>query len=261
MTVDPDWWKDLFDGVYLRTDARSIGDPELTRREVDFLQTALDLDPDAPVLDLCGGQGRHALELCRRGHRRVTVLDYSDHLVRTGYGAAVADGLPAAFVRGDARRTGLGDGRFGAVIVMGSSFGYFVDEAENRKLIREAFRVLAPGGSLLMDLPDRAYVIRCFTPESTHQPEPGLTVRRERRLEDDLIVSRERVETDDGDCIRDRTYCTRLYTPDALENLITGAGFVDVRFSEDFMSRDGAGDFGFMTHRMVVVAAKPEKSP
>ena len=33
--VDPDWWKTLFDEVYLITDARSVCDSELTRREVD----------------------------------------------------------------------------------------------------------------------------------------------------------------------------------------------------------------------------------
>ncbi len=29
--VDPDWWKTLFDEVYLMTDARSIGDEVITR--------------------------------------------------------------------------------------------------------------------------------------------------------------------------------------------------------------------------------------
>ena len=35
--VDPDWWKTLFDDVYLLTDARSVCDLALTRREVDLI--------------------------------------------------------------------------------------------------------------------------------------------------------------------------------------------------------------------------------
>ena len=58
--VDPDWWKRIFDEIYLITDARSVCDDELTCREVDFLERVLDLKKSWSILDLCGGQGRHA---------------------------------------------------------------------------------------------------------------------------------------------------------------------------------------------------------
>ena len=51
--VEKDWWKTLFDEVYLQTDARSVCDEELTRREVDFLIRKLDLLKADPILDLC----------------------------------------------------------------------------------------------------------------------------------------------------------------------------------------------------------------
>ena len=35
--VNPEWWKTLFDDVYIITDARSVCDEELTCREVDFI--------------------------------------------------------------------------------------------------------------------------------------------------------------------------------------------------------------------------------
>ena len=37
IVVDPDWWKKLFDEVYLITDARSVCDKVLTCREVDVI--------------------------------------------------------------------------------------------------------------------------------------------------------------------------------------------------------------------------------
>jgi D-alanine-D-alanine ligase len=135
ITVDPDWWKTLFDEIYLITDARSICDDELTCREVDFLEHLLGLDKSAAILDLCGGQGRHSLELSRRGFTDVTVLDYSPVLVEMGKEAAAAEDLNVIFIRADARDTRLRRESIDVIMVMASSFGYFVDDAENMKIL------------------------------------------------------------------------------------------------------------------------------
>ncbi|KNE65690.1 hypothetical protein AMAG_19194 [Allomyces macrogynus ATCC 38327] len=86
------WWKHVFaDEFYLKTDGDVVEDPDVTRSEVDMLESypyvaailrrgsesgaasattdgALKSTPTAPVrvLDLCCGQGRHLLELARR---------------------------------------------------------------------------------------------------------------------------------------------------------------------------------------------------
>ena len=86
--VHPDWWKTLFDDVYLLTDARSVDDRELTRREVDVISRFLSLKPRHRILDLCGGHGRHSLELARRGFERCAVVDYSPFLVARGNATA-----------------------------------------------------------------------------------------------------------------------------------------------------------------------------
>ena len=59
--VNPDWWKSLFDEVYLKTDARSVCDGEITRREIDVVLDLLPIEPHHRILDLCGGHGRHSL--------------------------------------------------------------------------------------------------------------------------------------------------------------------------------------------------------
>ncbi|MGD8955522.1 MAG: class I SAM-dependent methyltransferase, partial [Desulfobacterales bacterium] len=87
--VDPDWWKTLFDEVYLVTDARSVGDDDITRQEIDIFLALVPMQSDDRILDLCGGHGRHTLELCRRGFHDCTVLDYSQPLLDIG--ARVAD--------------------------------------------------------------------------------------------------------------------------------------------------------------------------
>jgi len=216
----------------------------------------LDLDKYASILDLCGGQGRHSLELSRRGFMNVTVLDYSRYLIELGKKRAEQEELGTTFIQGDARNTGLLEQSFQFIIIMASSFGYFVDEDENKKILKEAFRLLMPKGSLVLDLPDRDYVLKNFRPFSSHNVNEDITVSRERELGDDIIYSRETVTNGKKDCIRDRRYCTRLYSPEKISDLIYSTGFSSITCKKDFMSREAVGDYGCMTNRMIVKAKK-----
>ena len=87
--VHPDWWKRIFDDIYLLTDARSVCDDLLTGREVDLILEMLLIQPQERVLDLCGGHGRHSLELCNRGVSTCTMADFSETL--TGFAKTEAD--------------------------------------------------------------------------------------------------------------------------------------------------------------------------
>jgi len=254
--VDNDWWKELFDKIYLLTDARSVCDEKLTGQEVDFLEETLNLDKSASILDLCGGQGRHSLELSRRGYTNVTVLDYSGYLVDLGRKRAKQEGLNTIFVQGDARNTGLPRESFQFIIIMASSFGYFAEEEENIKILNEAFRLLMPRGTLLLDLPDRDYVLQNFKPFSCHKVNEDITVSRERELGDDIIYSRETVTSEKHGNIRNRTYCTRLYRPEKISDLLYSVGFSSTTCKRDFMNRKSEGDYGCMTNRMIVIAKR-----
>jgi len=254
--VDNNWWKYFFDEIYLLTDARSVCDEKLTSREVNFLEETLDLDKSAAILDLCGGQGRHSLELSRRGFANVTVLDYSKYLLDLGEKSAKREKLNTVFIQGDARNTGLPGQSFQFIIIMASSFGYFVNDDENRKILNEAFRLLMSHGTLLLDLPDRDYVLQNFNPLSCHKVNKDITVRRERELVDDIIYTRETAISEKKGCIRDGTYCTRLYNLGKISDLLYSVGFSSITCKKGVMSREGEGDYGCMTNRMMVTAKK-----
>ncbi|MGA1824988.1 MAG: class I SAM-dependent methyltransferase [bacterium] len=256
MQITNNWWMDLFDHIYLLTDARSVCDTELTSREVMFLEETLDLDKSASILDLCGGQGRHSLELSRSGFSDVTVLDYSKYLLDQGKRVAQQEQLNTKFIQGDARNTGLIDQSFHAIIIMAGSFGYFMDEHENVKILEEVFRLLKLHGILCLDLPDRSYVIKNFKPISCHKANNDITVKRERELGDDIIFTREVVTSKEKGCIRDKNYCVRLYSPERISNLMYAAGFSSITCQKDFMSRKDKEDYGCMNNRMVVKATK-----
>jgi D-alanine-D-alanine ligase len=252
------WWKDIFDDIYLLTDARSVCNEDLTIREVDFLEKTLDLDKTSPILDLCGGQGRHALELSRRGFAKVTTLDYSKYLIHLGQQRARQENLNTFFIRGDARRLGLYNQIFRVIIIMGSSFGYFVQDDENQKILSEAFRLLEPKGQLILDVPNPDYVLRKFKPYTRHQVGDDIEVSRTRKLGHDIIYCREKVSSVSKGIIREKTYCTQLYSPEKITSLLGHAGFSNITCNRDFIRRESEGDYGTMTNRMIVIAERIE---
>jgi len=103
----------------------------------------------ARVLEVGAGSGRDSLRLAEQG-AQVSVLDYSEAALastrRLMRGAA-----GVALVRGDARRLPFGDERFDLVFHQGL-LEHFREPAP---IIAENARVLAPGGILLVDVPQR----------------------------------------------------------------------------------------------------------
>ena len=150
MQVDPDWWKFLFDDLYLVTDARSVCDDDLTCREVDLFCKMISMTPADRILDLCGGHGRHSIELSRRGFVHCTVFDYSDALLKIGGKNAEYRRLPIQFVKGDARQLPFEPSTYHHVLILGNSLGYIPEQDADQGIIRESYRILRPGGRLLI---------------------------------------------------------------------------------------------------------------
>ena len=120
-----EWWRKLFNALYVKTDGDVVENLENTRREVDFIVSAAAVQPHSHILDLCCGQGRHCLELARRGFKHVMGLDRSRYLVRLAKKRAQNEGLQVLFKEGDARNPRLPENSMDCVAIMGNSFGYF----------------------------------------------------------------------------------------------------------------------------------------
>ena len=255
--VDPEWWKDLFDEIYLMTDARSVCDDEVTRREIDLLLELIPLLPEQEILDLCGGHGRHSMELDRRGYHRCTVLDYSGFLIDRGRKEAEKLGREVAFFQGDARKTGFPPERFDRVLVLGNSLGYIPAPEGDREILSEARRLLKGEGRLLLDIVNGETLRSRFHPVAWHETGEDVVVCRNRRLDGDLVITREMVMSKKSGLLKDSCYSLRIYTPDAMRLLLAGLGFDGIDVVDDFSPFQRRGDFGFMNFRMVVTAQKP----
>ena len=75
------WYVDFFRSDYLNVYGHMFT-AERAEKESAFVARVLELKPGAQVLDLCCGQGRHSVQLAKRG-LQVTGLDLNPAIPRT----------------------------------------------------------------------------------------------------------------------------------------------------------------------------------
>jgi len=254
--VNPDWWKTMFDEVYLLTDARSVCSDEITRREVDIICELVPIRVDHRILDLCGGHGRHSFELCARGFTECTLVDYSQYLIACAEQHASECHYPIEVIRSDARDTGLPSESFNHVFILGNSLGYIQMPSADSQILSEAYRVLRPGGRLLVDVADGEAIRISFNPNAWHEIGTDIVVCRQRELHGNTINAREMVLSRQKGFIRDKTYAVRLYDPKTITELFEDTGFKRVSVYTDFSPHRSDGDYGFMNRRMIATGQK-----
>ncbi len=257
-----EWWRTLFNSMYLKTDGDVVENDGNTAREVALLIRAAGLRRDDSVLDLCCGQGRHTLELARRGFKRVTGVDRSRYLIRLARKRAAASGLKVDFHEGDARNFRVAPGSFDCVAMMGNSFGYFDREIDDLAVLRAVRRALAPGGILAMDLVNGRWMRANFEKRSWEWIDRRRLVARERSLASDgeRLISREVVIHAFKGVIADQFYGERLYSRARIAELLKQAGFEHIRFHAEIAADSTRGqDLGMMAQRMFLTARSPAR--
>jgi D-alanine-D-alanine ligase len=250
-----DWWRTLFNALYLETDGDVFENERNTAEEVELLIQSAGLRPDDRILDLCCGQGRHALELARRGFPRVTGLDCSRYLIRLARKRAKRCGVDVSFREGDARHLHFEDGEFDCACILGNSFGYFKRPEDDLAVLEAVRRALTGGGKLVMDLMDGEWMRCHFEPRSWEWIGRNRFVCRERSLTEDRerLISREVVVDAGRGVIADQFYAERLYPQERLEAVLVRAGFSNLRFHRLAAPASARNqDLGMTAHRLFV---------
>lgn len=238
-----DWYKTAFRYDYLRVYPHRNDDE--ARRQVDFLVDRLDVPPSCEVLDLGCGDGRHSLELTRRGFR-VTGLDLSEELLERARRRTADEGLDITFIQGDMRDPPAVRA-FDLVVNFFTSFGYFREDGENARVLEAISRALRPGGRFLMDYLNREYVISTLVPSDRRTVE-GMEVQQRRWITGDPSAAGGHVRINKQVRIREdgaeRSYgeSVRMYTLEELEALMDRAGLEVTQTYGDFDGRPVSGD-------------------
>lgn len=205
--------------------------PERNRSEADEVVATLGLAPGSSVLDAPCGHGRIANLLAADGFR-VTGVDLTDLFLDRARADAERIGVEVDYRRGDLRELPV-SGPFDAVICWFTSFGYF-DDHDNRRVLAEFFRVLRPGGRLLVETLHHDGFVRGFV----GAPAATLTERGDDAMSDvttfDPITGRietERTVRRDGE-VRRSHHAVRLPTVPELDGWLAGAGFAERAFAD-----------------------------
>jgi SAM-dependent methyltransferase len=217
------WWSAFFRGPWEHLQLPGYPE-ERTRAEVEFMISALELQPGARVLDIPCGEGRHSIELARRGFLP-TGLDFNPNAIAAAMKRAAEAGVDPFFMTLDMRELDASE-KYDAVVCFFTSFGYFSDD-ENLDFARRVARALRPGGRFLLELHIAETVYPIFRERewSWVSKEPPLRVLEERRL--DLDSGRiESTWTFIGDQETvSRSTSLRLYSYRELQSLLRAAGF------------------------------------
>ena len=253
----PDWWQRIFNSMYLKTDADVVEDGEITRFEVDMFSDILGLKEDAFILDLACGQGRHVLELARRGYKNLYGMDRSHYLIRKAKQTNTFEKLPVNFKEGDARKLPYPSDTFDVVMILGNSFGYFESIEDDVKILKEIFRVLKPFGHFLIDVADGNYLKRHYNPRSWEWIDKNHFVCRERSLAKDgeRLISREVINNINKGVLVDQFYAERLYTKEKLQDILNKSGFSRITFHDNYKTDSKRNqDLGLMERRIITTS-------
>jgi len=254
--VKADWWRHIFNANYLRTDGDVVDDPEITALEIDSFLSMLTVTPDSRFLDLCCGQGRHVLELARRGFKNLTGVDRSHYLIARAKRVFRQQGFAAILREGDARKLRFSDDSFDVIYVAGNSFGYFETIDDDIAVLREIRRLLKPNGQLLIDFTDGDYLRQNFEARSWEWIDKHYFVCRERSLSKsrERLISREVITHTSKGVVADQFYAERLYNEVELRNLLESSGFAPQKSSRLSTLSKRNQDLGMMAQRIILTA-------
>jgi SAM-dependent methyltransferase len=233
--------------VYLHFYESHLGGAR-SEADADLVEQALALDRDEHLLDVPCGHGRVANRLAERGYR-VTGVDRSTGFLDRARADAAERGVDVAYRRGDMRELPVADDSVDGAFSLFTSFGYF-DDADNRRVLEEAKRVLRPGGRFLIEMVHQLGVVADFESATVSRAGPG---------DRDVLLDEHAFDAAEGRVYVERTafvdggrhestYSVRLYTAPELRERFEAAG-LDVVGIYD-------GALGALTrdsNRMVVV--------
>ncbi|MFN7938378.1 MAG: methyltransferase domain-containing protein [Bryobacteraceae bacterium] len=242
------WYESFFQGLSVELwDA--VTTPEMTLTEVNFFEQALIPSPDARILDVPCGGGRHAIELARRGYR-MTGLDISTGFLAIARRNAAAAGVEVQWIQGN--MLSLPQGPFDAAYCYGNSFGYLTHR-DTLQFLAGMGQCVRPGGRFLLETGTAAETIL-----PTLQPFGEYTVggikmetRRKYRFRDSVIESVYTFSRDGQ--VESHNLEQAVYTTGEICRMLEAAGFSVAAL---YSGTDGAGMELGNSRRLLVVAER-----
>ncbi|MEK7166410.1 MAG: class I SAM-dependent methyltransferase, partial [Patescibacteria group bacterium] len=234
-------------------DADVYQNQNLTNKEMDYVKMFLPTYP-SPILDLACGIGRHAFAMADMSYM-VIAVDKSLFFLSIAL-EKMKSRRYVEFHEGDARKLEFRSDFFPTVTILGNSFGYFRD-AENEKILREVFRVLKVGGTLIFDVVDRERCLQKIIPYTHQSIETAsfgiVSDERWKKWDSDrrTLCCRKRHSNDER-VLLETDYEIRLYEGGEIQQILLSIGFGHVSMTKC----EYESNLGLMSNRLMMVASK-----
>ncbi|MFW5928563.1 MAG: class I SAM-dependent methyltransferase [Thermoplasmatota archaeon] len=190
--------------------------PQQVKRLIDLLE----IKKGDKVLDLCCGIGRHSLEFAKRGYE-VTGVDISEYYIQEARGKASNAGLSVEFAQGDMRDFKREE-EYDAAMIFFTSFGYFVDDEDNFKVIENVYNSLKSGGTFLIDIMGKEVWARVFSERDWVRMDDGFFLE-EREVKGDWdLINSNWILIQDGE-VHEHTFITKLYSAKEMREILKKA--------------------------------------
>ncbi len=241
-----DWFDSpLYDALYADRDQKEA------EQTIELLSNYLPIDQYKSLLDLGCGRGRHAITLALKGYR-VTGVDLSPKSIEHARKQAQAEGLDdrVDFHIGDMRDRM--DHTYDAVLNLFTSFGYFDDDDENRKVITNMVSMTRPNGKVVIDFLNADRVTSNLKPEESGKLE-GAEYEIRRYIDDDTIVKEIRFQkTGDRRCIKFEER-VKAYRPDWFKDAFSKN---NLKLLQTFGDYDGSAYDADSSPRLILIAER-----
>ena len=244
------WYVKSFGAAYLDLYAHR-SDEEATGQ----IKAMLDLvKPDfaGPTLDLCCGAGRHLKALRELGMQQLTGIDLSHDLLavaETELNGGDADSVK--IIQGDMRKIPQ-ENYYANIFSLFTSFGYFIDDAENTSVINGIYKSLKSDGYFLMDYLNRDFIIANLVPENTVQSD-GYSAHNKRWITaDGTRVEKKTVVTMNSGEVHEFNESVRMYSENEMHEMCESAGFQQVKIYGGLVGEALSDD----CTRMIITAVK-----
>lgn len=226
------WWRHYFDETFFRLHEPLFPEEE-SRREVGAMLDLMGLPAGSRILDAPCGWGRHTVLFGEAGVQPFGA-DLSFPLLSRAAGALSSAGSPVRLAAADLRALPFRDGVFDGVVNVFTSLGLFVDDAEDLRALREARRVLRPGGRFLLETMHRDDVVAAYAHRDRWTLPDGTEVRVRRRFDPVTGVSYERLWWRREEERGEKRHALRLRTATEVDGLLRAAGFTGMRYYGDW---------------------------
>lgn len=208
---------------------------EKAPEEIEKIEKLLEIEPPQKVLDLCCGIGRHSIPLAERGYE-VTGVDITEQYIKKARSRA-KNNLNVEFIQDDMKKYRERE-KFDIAVNLCTSFGYFEDREDDKKVLKNLYKSLKPEGKLLIEMAGKETIASEFKEKEWWEGEiegEKLIKLEERELKKDWSWIEERwiVVREDGNK-KEFELSHRLYSAFELKKLLEEVGFQETEAYGNF---------------------------